>query len=1003
VDFHLLTSGVAGLENILHALTRGARLCIEDACQLESADEAAHFVVTAGGLMSAFRLEGLKNRLDEPGFERFVEDMAIALTPSLVHATHTLQIVLERDPDRTPRDLERLLMPARRAVQRLGLALDDLLDDNQQRLEATCCSEQAFLTVWTHPSALTQPEQRQARKEYFKGLRPLHPSHPPLEGQNPAALFRPLRETHAAVVATLARDLNTRGLFVNLMDCHSFLHELRTSLEPMTTTGWRAILPGDPIPQRAYPRKRDISHLWYPRIGYQLCESVFDKPARDGVIPAGTRHLATTYMEFGPQDVRPFALLFTQLDRTLPVRIAFQLDGGFKGWGLRRVLADFWAFSAHYNRQISDAFSLIEQIQRQQPTPRLRVCATTWGPDEVTTRARIARLRAALETWGAQQWQIERGDAVGAVLASLPGFAHDLTPGEPHATPLTEAVRMLPLTRPALPWREGGLLFRSDDGKVMPYQPGSPLQDYWITLIAGSLGSGKSLTMQHDNLAFLLTGERQVPYLSIIEPGASAQGLIETCQASASDAQRHQFVYRRLRQTANDAINPLDLQLGMRHLLPLEKAFARNILTALATPANETVAPPGVAEVVAEVVNGIYRFFADDAHGHPKRYEARRNPHVDVALAGHGIVADGATPWFHLVDQLFEKGDRVNAHRANRFAAPLLTDCIAYLAQDEKIRQTWGDVQVEKRGRLIDFVIRQWTHAITVLPLLSAPTTVDLSNARVIVLDIEEIATRGGQFSSWEASISYMLARHVAAHHFYLHEDHVEDWPPLYQRYQRQRILELRSQHKRLCLDEVHRLRGGAQATMAQLETDALESRKHGVQLVLCSQLFDHFPDTLLRNSSARLILGASVEEGQHIAERFGLNPAEQEVLRLHLHGPTPEGAPMLLSVDTRFGRFTQWVYLTTGVQERWALTTREQDRALRRLVMRELSAAEARRVLSTRFPSGSCVAELHQRIDRLAVQRGNLLAEDDQQLLIEELAAEVIALGRGQRAALGA
>lgn len=1001
MNLNLLAASMEGLENILHAVTRGARICLEDLCQIEAADDQTNFVLTGGGMMSALRLQGLRYRLDEVAFEQFINDVAIALTPTLVHATHSIQIVLERDPDRTPRELTRLFEPLYRATQRLGLDLSDILDDTHRQVLANSCSEHAYLTIWTHPSALTKPEKRHARKEYFKEIKKLDPPHPPLEGQNPAALFRPLRETHTATVEALMRDLNARGLFLEPLSCHQFLHELRVSLEPSTSKGWRAVLPGDVFPLRDYPRTRDLSHLWYPRVGYQLCESTFERPARDGVIQAGERYLASTYLEFGPQEVRPFALLFAQLDRQLPARIAFQLDGGFAGWGLRRVLADFWAFSAQYNRQISDAFNVIEAIQRHQPTPRLRLCATTWGPDAITARARIARLRAALEAWGAQQWRIERGDTVGAALASLPGFAHDLTPGEPHATPLTEAVRLLPLTRPALPWRDGGLLFRSEDGKLLPFQPGSSLQDYWITLIAGSLGSGKSLTMHHDNLVFLLTGEQQVPYLSIIEPGASAQGLIETCQASVPEDQRHQFVYRRLRQTRDDAINPLDLQLGMRDLLPLEKAFARNFLTALATPATETIAPPNVAEVVAEVVNGIYRYYADDAHGHPKLYEARRHHQVDAALVRHAIPHDSRTPWFQLVDALFARGDVLNAHRANRFTVPLLTDCISYLAQDEKIRQTWGAVELESWGRVIDFVIRQWTHAVTVLPMLAAPTAIDLTTARVVVLDIEEIATRGGQFSSWEASISYMLARHVAAHHFYLHEDHVEDWPIQYQRYQRQRILEIRSQHKRLCLDEVHRLRGGAQATMAQLETDALESRKHGVQLMLCSQLFDHFPDTILRNSSARIILGASVEEGKHIAERFGLNAAEQEVLRLHLHGPTPEGAPMLLSVDTRFGRFTQWVYLTLGVQERWALTTREQDRALRRLVMDQLPAATARNALAQRFPTGSCVAELHQRIDRLAARKGNLLTRDDQQLLIQQLASEVIGLANPRQTAI--
>jgi len=998
----MLAAGMEGLENVLHALTRGARSCLEDGCQLETADDDTAFVVAQGGLMTALRLGGLRHRLDDAAFERLVADASVALTPALVRPAHSLQVVLERDPDRTGRELERRFAPVRRAARRLGLALDGILDDTQARLAATCASERAWLAVWTHPAALTRPERRQARTQYFRAMAKRTPAHPPLDGQNVGVLVRPLRETHAAVVATLTRDLDACGLFLQPLDGHTFLHELRTALEPLTTDGWRAVLPGDPLPRRAWGRKRDLSELWYPRLGHQLCETAFEPPARDGIVRAGERWLGSVYLELGPHDLRAFAVLFSRLDRSLPLRVAFQLDGGFEHWGLRRLLADFWAFAGEYNRRISAAFSELEAIQRAEPTPRLRACATTWGPDEATARARVARLRAALEAWGAQQWRIERGDPALAVLASLPGFALDLNPGEPHAAPLSDAVRLLPLTRPALPWAQGSVLFRSEDGKILPFQPGSELQTGWITLYAGSLGSGKSLTLHHDNLAYLLGGEREVPYLSIIEPGASSQGLIELCRAEVPEGRRHRFVYRRLRQMAADAINPLDLQLGMRALLPLERAFARNFLTALATPVGETTAPPGVAERVAEVVADIYPALADDAHGHPKRYEPRRDPRVDRALAERGIAADAQTPWFHLVDALFAAGDRANARRANRFAAPLLHDCIALLAQSEKIRKVWGEVNVTDRGPLIGFVVRQWTHALRVFPLLSAPTAVELAGARVIALDVEEIATRGGQFSAWEASISFMLARHVAAAHFYLHESHIDDWPERYRPYQRRRIAELRAQHKRLCLDEVHRLKGGAQATMAQLETDALESRKHGVEMSLCSQLFDHFPETILHHASARIVLGASEEEGDHIAARFGLNPAERQAMRQHLHGPTPDGAPLLLSVDTTRGRFTQRVYLTTGVQERWALTTVEQDRALRKLVMERLPAAAARRALARRFPSGSCVAELRARTERLELEQGRLVTGEDRQLLIQELADEVVAGAAALKASAG-
>ena len=375
-------AGLEAVENVLHALARGGRLCLEDCCQLETADDATAFVTAGGGLMTALRLGGLRRLLDEPSFERLAADVAVALTPALSRPAHAVQLVLERDPDRTGRELDGLLAPARRAARRLGLALDELLDDGRDRLRATCAAERAYLAVWTDPRALTRPERRQDRKRYFAAMAKLGPPHPPLDGQNPGALLAPLRETHAAVVATLARDLDACGLFLEPMECHAFLRELRAALEPATTDGWRAYLPGDPPPRRAWGRRRDVSELWYPRIGHQLCESAFGKPARDGIVRAGERHLGSCYLELGPHDLRDFATLFARLDRELPLRVAFQLDGGFEGWRLRRALAEFWAFAGERNRMIVEAFAALDEARRAEPTPRLRACATTWGPDE---------------------------------------------------------------------------------------------------------------------------------------------------------------------------------------------------------------------------------------------------------------------------------------------------------------------------------------------------------------------------------------------------------------------------------------------------------------------------------------------------------------------------------------------------------------------------------------------------------------------------------------------
>ena len=73
----------------------------EDRCQLEAADSDTALVMTGGGLMTAIALQGLRQQWDAPAFERLVEAVTVALTPMAHRTCHSVQFVLERDPDRT--------------------------------------------------------------------------------------------------------------------------------------------------------------------------------------------------------------------------------------------------------------------------------------------------------------------------------------------------------------------------------------------------------------------------------------------------------------------------------------------------------------------------------------------------------------------------------------------------------------------------------------------------------------------------------------------------------------------------------------------------------------------------------------------------------------------------------------------------------------------------------------------------------------------------------------
>ena len=80
---------------------------------------------------------------------------------------------------------------------------------------------------------------------------------------------------------------------------------------------------------------------------------------------------------------------------------------------------------------------------------------------------------------------------------------------------------MWPL-RSASPWKEGSLLFRTQDGKIMPFAPNSSEQAAWIDLGVAPMGGGKSVFLNAMNFAFVTqAGLSRLPWLSIVDGAVS--------------------------------------------------------------------------------------------------------------------------------------------------------------------------------------------------------------------------------------------------------------------------------------------------------------------------------------------------------------------------------------------------------------------------------------------------------------------------------------------------
>src|SRR5476651_1313223 len=119
-------------------------------------------------------------------------------------------------------------------------------------------------------------------------------------------------------------------------------------------------------------------------------------------------------------------------------------------------------------------------------------------------------------------------------------------------------------------------------------------------------------------------------------------------------------------------------------------------------------------------------------------------------------------------------------------------------------------------------------------PILSRVTAFDIGDARVVSLDLDEVAKSGGDAASRQTSVMYMLARYVLARHYFLTEENANDMPETYRSYHETRISEIREDPKRIVLDEFHRT-AGVQAVRTQIIQDMREGRKWSVQIALIS------------------------------------------------------------------------------------------------------------------------------------------------------------------------
>jgi intracellular multiplication protein IcmB len=988
----LLNPVLDSIDALLEWLSNALRQTTASYCHLETADGEHNIVGRDGSLLTILRVNGIRHLVGTDEFHRLHQGVANSLQTSLSRTGHTVQVFFSFDNEQVKQDIKSIFCNAIITAKRLNLQLDDLFDERVNVLSKYCAKETLYLALWTRPASLSKRQLDAANKEKIKKIK--ENKIPPMRyAQSIVAGIPQLRNAHQSFVRSTLHDFENLGLSMDLLEVHEALYCVRQTIDAdFTDLDWRPVLPGDKIPPKLRARRNnDVSDIMWPNLAHQLIP-------RDGenidlrIASLGDRLYAPLFIDLFPQDIKPFQVLFQRaISAGMPWRISFLLDSdGLSGLRFKSTISAILSFASSENPLINDSTKILTYVQNNtdDAVVKLRVMLATWAPlgKEELLRTRAAELAKAVQGWGLCEVGDITGDPFFGVMSSSLAI-NTTSVATPTVAPVSDVAYMLPVTRPCSSWQTGAIIFRSPDGKPMPYQPGSSLQTTWIDLIYARPGSGKSVLSNAINLALCLNaGLQRLPRIAIIDIGPSSSGLISLLHEALPEGQKHLVAYHRLRMTPKYAINPFDTQLGMRYPTPQERSFLVNFLTLLSTPLGTTRPYDGITDMAGLVIDELYKHYADT--GNPNLYTANINKEIDDQLTYIKYKTDEHTTWWEITDALFTAGYVHQATLAQRYAMPLLADA-ASICRTPAVEDLFGKITTPTSETLVQAFSRMISSAVREYPVLSRVTAFDIGSARIVSLDLDEVAKTGGEAADRQTAVMYMLARYVVARDFYLTSEGLEDINPVYKDYHRARIIELRDDPKRLVYDEFHRT-SKTQAVRDQVIVDMREGRKWKVQVALLSQSLDDFDSVMVDFATSIFIMDAGPKQAiEKSAKVFGLSDTAKHALSTKVHGPRAGGGTFLAQFSTKDGVNTQLLTNTLGPIELWAFSTTAEDSRVRNELYQRLGPAIARKVLASVYPTGTIAPIVERRVAQL--QEESLLTEASSNNVIQQIVDELI------------
>lgn len=495
--------------------------------------------------------------------------------------------------------------------------------------------------------------------------------------------------------------------------------------------------------------------------------------------------------------------------------------------------------------------------------------------------------------------------------------------------------------------------------------------------IIGVPGAGKSTVAHLDSLGFCLQEESRgrLPRLGVVDFYNGSSGLLDLLRNLRPIERRQEVAFIRMdARSMAWVVNPFDLPLGARMPGDFQHSTLVNLVRLLTAGIERNA---GLRKVISAAVHDVYAACSEGST-HVKPYVAGVDPLVDQALGQRRVGVTMNRSWWDVSDSLFKAGDLANAERAQRYAVPLLKDLIAICAGSE-LWKRFGSTTLADGEPLPAVVTRHLVHACKQYPWLSVSTAVDLHKARIVLVDITDLAPCGSGQEQRQTEIAHLLAQIIVMRATGTLACDVDVKPDYQGHHQQQR----ECGSVRLVFEEIYRV-SDADALRDQIMLLLAHGADNGIGVAMTTQMPSDLTAPMLQAATLVRVGGCVIQAGDRFFERA---EAPQDVARFvseRFYGPFERDGSNFMTRSGPVGARTwriERLFLEPWLQ--WALSANLQTVNVRDAVTARLGHVEALFRLANRFPRGVEFSGFYERMRRKDLSHDKAILE-----IVDEICA---------------